>query len=358
MQQMAKKRPGAADVSSEHDLINPDSDPAASREIAASRVTVYDIAEAVGTSVSTVSRVLNGSALIADATRRAVLEAAQRLGYTQRRVRRPAGRSVLNIVVFLPRAAEPQAHLFYDAAALFAGIESGLGDVRAHTIAAPNGSTSPFEGKKLGDIDGCIFAFCDPSPGARATLVEREIPTVVINRLDDVFACVVNDYTTGMAALAQAVAAKRPGRAAWLTVATANPVAGYRWTALLAQDSLEIGPDDRFEFASISTMTSADIARVRESGYRTLLCANDLVAVAAYERLLQLGVRVPQEIGLTGYDAAPVLGLLSQSVTTVGLAGERLGHTAAAQLVDAILARSVPTGRSFIPGELIAGATL
>ena len=349
---MAKKRPGAADVSSEHDLTSriPGTN--------ASRVTVYDIAEAAGTSVSTVSRVLNGSALIADATRRAVLDTAEQLGYTQRRVRRPAGRSVLNIVVFLPRAAEPQAHLFYDAAALFAGIQSGLGDVRAHTIAAPNGSTSPFEGKKLGDIDGCIFAFCDPSPEARATLVEREIPTVVINRLDDAFACVVNDFTTGMASLAQAVAAKRPGPAAWLTVETANPVARYRWEALLAQESLEIGPGDRFEFASISRMTEQAVGAILEAGYSTLLCANDLVAVAVYERLLHLGVRIPEEIGVTGYDAAPVLGLVSQSITTVDLAGERLGHAASAQLVDAILARSVPTGRSFIPGELISGATL
>jgi len=168
----------------------------------------------------------------------------------------------------------------------------------------------------------------------------------------------VNDYTAGMAALAHAVAAKRPGPAAWLTVETANPVARYRWDALLAQESLAIGPDDRFEFASISRMTIDAVARIGESGYQTLLCANDLVAVAVYERLLQLGVRVPQEIGLTGYDAAPVLGLMSQPITTVDLAGERLGHAAAAQLVDAILSRSVATGRSFIPGELIPGATL
>ncbi|MFW6293518.1 MAG: LacI family DNA-binding transcriptional regulator, partial [Spirochaetota bacterium] len=312
---MAANRPERADVSSKKDL---------NSGIAGtdtSRVTVYDIAEAAGTSVSTVSRVLNGSALIADATRRAVLEAADRLGYTQRRVRRPAGRSVLNIVVFLPRAAEPQAHLFYDAAALFAGIESGLGDVRAHTIAAPNGSTSPFEGKKLGDIDGCIFAFCDPSPAARATLTEREVPTVVINRLDDEFACVVNDYTSGMAALAHAVATKRPGPAAWLTVETANPVARYRWEALLAQESLAIGPGDRFEFASISRMDAQAVEAILEADYQTLLCANDLVAVAVYERLLHLGVRVPREIGLTGYDAAPVLGLVSQPITTVDLAG-------------------------------------
>ena len=322
-------------------------------------MTVYDVAKAADTSASTVSRVLNGSALIADATRIAVLEAAERLGYSRRRVRRPAARSVLNIVVFLPRAAEPQAHLFYDAAALFAGIQTGFRDVRAHTIAALNGSTSPFEGKKLGDIDGCIFAFSDPSDEARATLVERGIPTIMINRLDDRFACVVNDYEAGMTALAAAVAASRPGaRVAYLTVATANPVARYRWEALRAQSELPIEPDVRREFDSILSISAESLDRIREAGFDTFMCANDLVAATVYERLLRQGVDVPAGVGITGYDAAPVLGLFSRPITTVDLSVERMGHEAASQLVDAILSRTVATGRTMIPGDLIAGATL
>ena len=44
------------------------------------RVTIYDVAATAGTSVSTVSRALNGSALIAPRTREAVTRAAERLG--------------------------------------------------------------------------------------------------------------------------------------------------------------------------------------------------------------------------------------------------------------------------------------
>ena len=326
---------------------------------ASARVTVYDIAREAGTSTSTVSRVLNGSALIAAGTKSAVIEAAARLGYTRRTVRRPSGRSVLNIVVFLPRAAEPHAHLFYDAAALFAGIQDGLGEERAHTIAALNGNRSPFEGKKLGDIDGCVFAFSSPPPEIRELVAERGISTVLINRVDDELACVANDAAAGMRAIAGEVASRRPGaKPVFVSVATANPVARSRWEALRAQDALPVGGGDRVEVESVATVTPAVVGRLLETGYETFVCANDLVAIAVYDRLRELGVSVPREVGLTGYDAAPVRGLVRRSITTVDLAVERMGREAAARLVDSILAREQPRGCDLIPGDLVRGETL
>lgn len=325
----------------------------------AGRVTVYDIAREAGTSTSTVSRVLNGSALIAEATRATVLEAAERLGYTRRTVRRPTGRSVLNIVVFLPHAAEPHAHLFYDAAALFAGIQAGLGDERAHTIAALNGSRSPFEGKKLGDIDGCVFAFSFPPPDIRALVAERGIPTVLINRVDDELACVANDAEAGMRAIAGEVASRRPqAKPVFVGVATANPIGRSRWEALRRQDALAVGGRDRVELESVAGVTPEVVERLLVKGYETFVCANDLVAVAVYDRLRDLGLRVPDDAAVTGYDAAPVRGLVSRSITTVDLAVERMGREAAARLVDSILAREQPYACELIPGDLIVGESL
>ncbi|MFP4113552.1 MAG: LacI family DNA-binding transcriptional regulator [Spirochaetota bacterium] len=331
----------------------------ASSGTAGTRVTVYDVAEAAGTSVSTVSRVLNGSALIAEGTRRAVLETAERLGYEQRRVRRQAARSVLNIVVFLPLAAEPHAHLFYDAAALFAGIQDGLGEIRAHTIAALSGSTSPFEGKKLGDVDGCIFAFASPDARLREILGARGVPAVVINRLDEEYACVVNDHVAGMRAIAREIVARRADpRPVFVSVDTARPVADYRWSALREQRTLPIGAGDARRYATIAEITPAEVSRTLDAGYDTFVCANDLVAIAVFERLVSLGVAVPERVGITGYDAAPVRGLISRPIASVDLAVARLGREAADRLVHAILARSFPSGRVMIPGAVIGGESL
>ena len=322
------------------------------------RVTIYDIANHADLSVSTVSRVLNGSTLIPQPTRESVLTAVAELGYESRRIRRPGGRAVFNIVVVLPDSGEPPTHLFYDATALFSGIARGIGERRAHTIAALQSSTAPFEGKKLGDIDGCICAFCEPSAELRALLRARSIPAVVINRYDDEFASVVNDAAHGFATLADHIARVRPGKVAYLSVGPDRPIARYRRDAVLGTGALGIARDRCFEWESLSVITTDAIRRIVADGARTLVCMNDLVAVAVYERLLRAGVDVPGDVGLTGYDAAPVLGLVSTPITTVDLAVDRMGERAASILVAGILARESPRSCEHVAGALVVGESL
>ncbi len=119
------------------------------------RITVYDIAEELGISVSTVSRVLNNSTLVTGEKRKLILETAERLGYRKRSVKRPRQRVVLNILVFLPFHEERRLHLFYDAAELFLGIREGFEESRVNLITEINRTHIPlFDNKKLGDIDG------------------------------------------------------------------------------------------------------------------------------------------------------------------------------------------------------------
>lgn len=322
------------------------------------RPTIYDVAARAGTSVSTVSRVVNGSALVQQSTVEAVQGAIADLGFVARRIRRQATRSVLNIVVFLPRGPEPHSSLFYDVASLFAGIQRGLGEVRAHTIAVLAGETSPFEGKKLGDIDGCIFAFVDPPPEVEALLAERAIPAVVINRLADRLASVANDAAAGMGALASHILRERPeARPLFLSVEPAGPVAEYRWQALM-NTPLAIAENDRRNFESISVIEPEDVRSMVADGYDTLICVNDLVASALLERLALLGVSVPAQVGVSGYDNAPVRGLLSRDLTSVDLAVEQQGETAARMLSEAIIERSLPTGTALVAGAFIPGETI
>lgn len=324
----------------------------------AARVTVYDIAREAHTSPSTVSRVLNGSTLIAEPTRASVLAAARRLGYDARRIRRPASRSILNIVVFLPRAAEPYAHAFYDVTALFAGIERGFGEVRAHTVAALAGTASPFEGKKLGDVDGCIFAFSEPSPDVRVLLDEREIPVVLINRTDPDLACVANDAGHGMGLLAAHIAGRRPdAHPLFVTVESALAVSAARFHALTA-GPLALAATDRVELPTIATITSSQIDRLRRRGYDTFVCVNDLVAVAVTERLRRVGARLPEDAAVTGYDGAPVRGLVECPITSVDLAVERQGELAATMLVEAVLERRPAHGCNLVRGDLIVGESV
>jgi LacI family transcriptional regulator len=327
-------------------------------ESASGKPTIYDVAKRAGTSASTVSRVVNGSTLVSSDTAQSVAAAMADLGFVPRRIRRQAARTVLNIVAFLPRAPEPHAHLFYDVAALVGGIYRGLGDTRAHLITALAGEMTPFEGKKLGDIDACLFAFGVPPARVRSLLAEREIPAVIINRRGDRLASVASDEDRGMDLLAAHILNARPHpRPAFLTVLPAQGVAATRWRALRAT-GFPVTDDDRREYASVSGLTLNEVRRMLDSGYDTFVCVNDLVAVALLERLALLGVRVPEDVSVTGYDNAPVRGLLSRDLTSVDLAVARQGEEAARLLTEAVLARRIPAGEVLVPAELIPGETV
>jgi LacI family transcriptional regulator, galactose operon repressor len=324
----------------------------------ASGVTIYDIAHEAGISASTVSRVLNGSALVSGETSQNVLAIATRLGYSPRRIRRHASRAILHIVVFLPQAEQPQSHLFYDAAALFSGIQAGFGGIRAHLIVSLNNSIDPLIAKKLGDIDGCIFAFSSPPARLRALLSERGVPTVLINRVDDQFSYVTNDAVAGMRGLLSAVNRSCPDdRICFISVEDARPVAEYRASAIESPESGVTVPTVRW-LPTVTDVTTESVAALYQEGFRVMMCVNDFVAAAVYDRLTQLGIRVPGDVGITGYDAAPVRGLLSKAITTVDLSVGDLGWQAADLLGGMIMERNSTKIERYIAGPVLLGETL
>ncbi len=322
------------------------------------RVTIYDIAREAGTSASTVSRALNRSALVNGETSHNVLAVADRLGYSPRRIKRHASRAILHIVVFLPHAERPQSHLFYDAAALFSGIQAGFGSIRTHLIVSLNDSIDPLVAKKLGDIDGCILAFASATPGLRSVLSERRIPTVLINRMDEQFSYVANDAVAGMRGLLSAVHRRRPDdRICFVSVEDAKPVADYRVRAVRSPGDGRSGPEVRW-FPTVTEITPGAIAGLYEDGFRVFMCVNDFVAAAVYDRLTQLGIRVPDDVGITGYDAAPVRGLFSRAIATVDLSVAELGRQAADLLCGMIVERTAARIERKIVGSLLPGETL
>jgi LacI family transcriptional regulator len=69
----------------------------------------------------------------------------------------------------------------------------------------------------------------------------------------------------------------------------------------------------------------AAAARVRDSGATAALAFNDLVAIGLLNGLLELGVRVPEDISVTGFDDIPFARYTSPSLTTASVPHEELG---------------------------------
>ena len=87
------------------------------------------------------------------------------------------------------------------------------------------------------------------------------------------------------------------------------------------------------------------------SSATALICHNDLVALGAMSRLAELGIRVPDELSVTGFDDIAFAGYGSPALTTVGIDGD-VGQNAWSLLQDLMEGGVAPAMR-LIPAAVV-----
>jgi LacI family transcriptional regulator len=82
-------------------------------------------------------------------------------------------------------------------------------------------------------------------------------------------------------------------------------------------------------------------------------CSNDLTAMGAYEALRELGLRVPEDVSVVGYDDRTIAHFLRPPLTTVVLPHGEIGQLAADYLIDNAQSGSFLPHQTKVPGPLI-----
>ena len=100
----------------------------------------------------------------------------------------------------------------------------------------------------------------------------------------------------------------------------------------LGSELVTIGPMGRAGSDFPSGAAAAN--QVLESGATAVLAYNDLVAVGVLSRLAELGVRVPDELSVVGFDDIPLASMVTPPLTTVAAPAELAGRTAVEALID------------------------
>jgi len=67
-----------------------------------------------------------------------------------------------------------------------------------------------------------------------------------------------------------------------------------------------------------------------------LICYNDLVAVGALQACAELGLRVPDNVAIVGFDDAPLAALVTPALTTLRIPKYEIGADAARMLFERI----------------------
>ncbi len=322
------------------------------------RPTMKDVAEYAGVSLSTVSYVLNDTGPVAPDRRNRVLDAVRILDYeVNESARNLKRRSGSTIGVVIPELTNQ----------FFALIAEGVQKAAAArnmlvVLVVPGNAGQPeVEQSKLlrsQRIDGVIYSPGVGSTPASVYELAQSGPVVLVDeRIPGMdLPAVVCDSRKGARAVAAYVLHQGHRHIAVIggppALWTAQQrLAGYR--EALAGGGLD--PDEvpvfDGDYRQMSGRELAAKALAADPRPTALLCANDMMAIGAMEHCREVGLRIPQDVSIVGFDDLPMSGLLNPRLTTVYHPAQTMGFAAASALFD-ILDHGQAAATDLLPTSL------
>jgi len=305
-----------------------------------------EVARLAGVSVSTVANVLSRPAIVAPDTRRRVEQAIDRVGYVPsgpaRQLRGLPSAIVGSVTLDL-------ANPFY--AELNRGVEDALAPAGCLVLACSTDLRPDTERRLLHllqqqAVRGIIIAPADPDPEPLLQVIRRGTPIVLLDhpkgRLD-LCAVAVDDVLGGRLAGEHLlslghrriaylgdkvnpgpVSRRREGLRSALAAAGLDPAVS------LLDVRVQVHPPSLGEAAA----SAAERILAADPRPTAVLCLNDTAALGLLDGLAELGVHVPNDISVVGYDDLSFARRLAPALTTVHQPKYQLGHAAAELLLD------------------------
>lgn len=326
------------------------------------RVLLKDVAQQAKVSGSTASRALADDPRISLATRLAVKAAASELHYVPNAAARSLRvRRTRTLGLLLPDLRDPvhgQVASAFEEEARHAGYcvivvagEKELARERlalrifaehgTDGVAIVSGVLSPKEARERVDPDRLVLVQPD-----HRSLLRREGPLVP--------GVIQTDDASGMAAAVDYLVDSGYRRIGYVeggdwasnavraeTVSRTVRSRGIRTTPRVYP-----APADAWRApGDLAAAISADLPEA-------LVCYDDKLALALMDALSALGVRIPDDVGIVGFDGIPFAALSNPRLTTVAVPSAEMGRVAASSLISAI-GLGVPPDAVLLPLELI-----
>ena len=323
-----------------------------------SRVTAADVAALAGVSQSAVSRVFTPGASASSETARKVREAAQELGYRPNVLARSliTGRSrIIGLVVayldnyFYPQALEQ----------LSRGLQARGYHVLVFMASQTAGNVDNVVEEILDyQVDGIVAASVALSSDLTARCRSAGVPVVLFNRAsDDDTLAITSDNVRGGRLVARFLADGGHRRIAYLAgwegaSTQRDREAGFR--AGLAEAGLTLHGRARGAY-EIETARAATRALMAQSTPPdAIFAANDHMAIAAMDVLrFELGLNVPQDVSVVGFDDVPPAAWPAYDLTTVRQDATAMIAATIDTLIDRIDGAGPETGRIMIAAPLV-----
>jgi LacI family transcriptional regulator len=324
-------------------------------------ITMKDVAEQARVSVSTVSHVLNGTRTVAEATQRRVLASVEELGYRQNMLARGLKtRQTFTVGLLISDIQNP----------FFASVVRGIEDValsRGYHLFLCNTDEDPERedayvtelAKK--QVDGLIVASAASRPNHARRLRVEDIPYVFMDReVEGVGADAVRvDNALGTRMIAEHLVGLGHERIGMIS-GPLDKSSGHERYGGLKEALAGLGivlADALVRFGDFKTPSgregAKDLLRLPEAP-TALVVANNQMTLGALLAIRELGLRMPNDISVVGFDDVEWAPLADPPLTALAQPTYEMGVEAVGMLLERIEGDpAAPPKRVFLEPRLV-----
>lgn len=306
------------------------------------KITIQDIAETANVSKSTVSRVLNDSTPVHEDKKKAVLAAMKKLKFQPNIFAQGlAGGQSMAVGVITQDLGSP----FYDHVAQ--GIITGLHDTRYSPIIADGQWNQSTEAKMIDallarQVDGLIIVGGVMEKSSLEDIRSR-LPLILVGRRIDGWEnhCIAIDNVKSAY-----MATKHLIDSGHRRIVHIKGIATHRdaierfegYKRALKDNDVEFDPNLVVggNFRGQSGLEAVESLSKSKQEFTAIFAANDEMAFGARLGLYRLGIKVPQDVSVVGFDDQPNSALVTPPLTTIRQPATEMGIEAAKALIAII----------------------
>ena len=308
-------------------------------------VSMKDIAKQCHVSVASVSKALNGYSDIGEDTRNLIIRTAHEMGYLPNSSARALKtKKSYNLgVLFVDAAMNGLTHEYFNHV-----LESFKyrAEEKGYDITFIAGNTagqkmSFYERCRYRGVDGVLVACFKYYEEDIQDLIRSELPVVTIDHTFEGKIAVVSNNVQGMEELVSYIYSMGHKKIAYIhgddTPVTRNRLSGFYRTT--QRYGLEI-PDEYVRASSYRDLEMAAKATGElldlPNPPTCIMYPDDYAAVGGMNEIRERGLRIPEDISITGYDGIDLVRMMEPKLTTLCQDTRKIGRMAAEKLISLI----------------------
>ena len=323
------------------------------------KATIYDIAREAGVSIATVSQVINGKGKISEKRRAEIMEIMERLHYQPSAIAAAlTGKQTYTLGLLVPDISNPYF------AELARAVEDRSRQLGYSVVICSTDNKDERVERYLNllqqkRVDGMMIGTGIDNAEILSPLLQQSIPVALIARHMPSLSVhtVAIDDRLGGALAAQHLLELGHTRVAVLSEpfkvsSSQERVRGFR--EVLEKAGLLWNRPDQGSTADLGSAKKEVLVLLGETQHPTgLFCCNDMQAIGALQAAKELGLRVPEDVSIIGFDNTILASVTSPPLTTVAQPIEDLGHRAVDLLIEELKEECEAPQRIVLEPELV-----